>query len=101
MTSKLQELEEAKTKSLEERKLLNKIIEDNQAALDGLKSENSELEKMQLENKKLSKSRDRLKSLLDEKEKMVNEIQGEKERAEGSQEQVTIIVRILILYALL
>ena len=43
MTSKLQELEEAKTKSVEERKLLNKIIEDNQAALDGLKSENSEL----------------------------------------------------------
>ena len=89
MTTKLQDLEEAKTKSLEERKMLNKIIEDNQLALDGLKSGNSELERMQVENKKLSKSRDRLKSLLDEKEKMVNEIQGEKERAEGSQEQVS------------
>ena len=66
-------------------------VEHNDA-LDGLKSENSELEKMQLENKKLSKSRDRLKSLLDEKEKMVNEIQGEKERAEGSQEQVRILI---------
>ena len=95
MTGKLQELEEAKAKSLEERKLLNKINEDNQSALDGLKTENSELEKMQQENKKLSKSRDRLKSLLDEKEKMVIEIQGERERAEGSQEQVKFVMNLI------
>ena len=90
LSDKVQSLEREKTETVEERKQLNKIIEDNQLALNGLKSENSELEKMQVENKKLSKSRDRLKSLLDEKEKKVAEIQEEKERAEGSQEQVNV-----------
>ena len=90
LSDKVQSLEREKTETVEERKQLNKIIEDNQLALNGLKNENSELEKMQVENKKLSKSRDRLKSLLDEKEKKVAEIQEEKERAEGSQEQVNI-----------
>ena len=91
LSDKVQSLEREKSETVEERKQLNKIIEDNQLALNGLKNENSELEKMQMENKKLSKSRDRLKSLLDEKEKKVAEIQDEKERAEGSQEQVNII----------
>jgi len=88
LSNKVQSLEREKSETVEERKQLNKIIEDNQLALNGLKNENSELEKMQMENKKLSKSRDRLKSLLDEKEKKVAEIQDEKERAEGSQEQL-------------
>ena len=37
------------------------------------------------ENKKLSKSRDRLKSLLDEKERSVSELQMEKAKLTGSQ----------------
>jgi len=49
----------------------------------------AKLVKSEAEVKKLSKSRDRLKSLLDEKEKLVSDLVAEKDKIFGSQEQIT------------
>merc|ERR1719369_1934230 len=72
--SRFKMLDEDMEGLLESRKQLNSIIEENQKEIGNMKEEKEHMERVIVENKKLSKSRDRLKSLLDEKDKAFIEL---------------------------
>jgi len=86
--SRFKMLDEEMEGLLESRKQLNAIIEENQKEIGSMKEDKEHMEKVIVENKKLSKSRDRLKSLLDEKDKAFTELQEEKEKISGSKEEI-------------
>eukprot|EP00092_Neocalanus_flemingeri_P054245 GFUD01063881.1.p1 GENE.GFUD01063881.1~~GFUD01063881.1.p1 ORF type:complete len:1583 (+),score=606.32 GFUD01063881.1:211-4959(+) len=94
--SRVQTLEAELANLVENRKQLNDIIEESQKEVVSLKDNQIEMEKIQTENKKLSKSRDRLKSLLDEKEKAFTDLQGEKEKLSGSREEIDSQMKVKV-----